>query len=193
MKKYRCPKCGETFRGELEECPKCKTKLHYKRKEQVKEESEAKIVQKFNFDDPDIIKHEDKIPETPLIEDEEKEEKKEQPINQVQAPTNKIAVTGDSFFDGKLHQKIGKILLGTLIMIVTVGIAYPWVVCMFYRWKIKHTVIQGHRLKFTGKGGQLFGRYLLWLLLSILTLFIFLFWVSIFIERWKTKHIEFDD
>lgn len=190
MKKYRCPKCGEVFQGEHELCPKCQTKLHYKAKEKIVPEEEAKIIERFNFDDPNIIKHDDKIPETPLIEDEEKEEKAPVVTNNT---SNKIEVIGDSFFDGRLYQKIGKLLLGGLITLITAGIALPWAVCIYYRWEYKHMVIQGHRLKFTGKGGQLFGRYLLWFLLTILTAFIFSLWVAIFIQKWKIKHVEFED
>lgn len=193
MKKYRCPKCGETFRGEQEVCPKCGTTLHYRKKEEIKEENEAKIVQKFNFEDPDIIKHEDKIPETQLIQDEDKEEKQEAKAVPTKVDVNVALKNGDSFFDGRLIQIIGWGLLAGLLTIVTAGIALPWAVCMIYRWEIKHTIVQGHRLKFTGKGGQLFGRYLLWFLLMILTVFIFSLWVGIFFKKWKTKHIEFFD
>ena len=189
MKKYRCPKCGEVFKGEIEECPKCHVKLHYKSKEKVHDEGEAKIVEKFNFDSPDIIKHDDKIPETPLIENEEDEIKKPAPTPQ----ESQQLVIGDSFFDGRLYQKIGKLLLGGLLVLVTAGIAFPWAVCIYYRWEYKHMVIQGHRLKFTGKGGQLFGRYLLWFLLMLLTAFIFSLWVAIFVQKWKIKHVEFAD
>lgn len=192
MKKYRCPKCGETFRGEQELCPKCGTTLHYRKKEEVKEENEAKIVQKFNFDDPDIIKHEDKIPETQLITDEDKEEKQEaKPAQKIDV--NVALKNGDSYFDGHLIQIIGWGLLAGLLFIVTAGIGLPWSACMIYRWETKHTIIQGHRLKFTGKGGQLFGRYLLWFILCIFTAFIFTFWVALFLKNWKTKHIEFLD
>ena len=65
--------------------------------------------------------------------------------------------------------------------------------CGITRWETKHTIIQGHRLKFTGKGIQLFGRFLLWLVLIILTVGIILLWIQIFIKQWKVKHTEFLD
>lgn len=96
-----------------------------------------------------------------------------------------------SYFDGGLLQLIGWKLLGLLITTITLGIAYPWAMCMFYNWEVKHTVINGKRLKFDGTGGQLFGKYIVWVLLSIITLGIYLFWVQIDLKKWKTKHTSF--
>ncbi|MBE5780060.1 MAG: DUF898 domain-containing protein [Clostridiales bacterium] len=97
----------------------------------------------------------------------------------------------ESHFDGKLSQQIGYALLGAFVTLITFGICYPWAVCMQYRWKIKHTVINGHRLAFDGKATQLFGKWILWLLLSIVTIGIYLFWVGIALEKWKVKHTHF--
>ena len=51
-----------------------------------------------------------------------------------------------SYFDGGLLQLIGWELLGLLVTIFTLGICYPWALCMVYSWRIKHTVIEGRRL-----------------------------------------------
>ena len=56
----------------------------------------------------------------------------------------------NSYFDGGLLQLIGWKLLGGLVTTITLGICYPWAVCMVYNWETKHTVIEGRRLKFTG-------------------------------------------
>ena len=48
-----------------------------------------------------------------------------------------------SYFDGGLLQLIGWNLSGFFITICTVGICYPWAVCMVYNWEIKHTVVEG--------------------------------------------------
>ena len=191
MKKYRCPKCQETFIGMKEVCPKCGTALHYHQKETVKEE-EATIVSNFNYNDPDVVKHDDKIVPVTSVEsfDEPEERRDGQPQKIVE---NKIVPNGDSFFDGRMIQRVGIHLLGFLLFVVTAGIAFPWATCMVYRWETKHTIIQGHRLKFTGKGIQLFGRFWLWLLLTIFTLGIILLWVQIFLKQWKVKHTEFDN
>lgn len=98
-----------------------------------------------------------------------------------------------SYFDGGLLQLVGWKLLGTLITVVTLGICYPWAVCMVYGWRTNHTVIEGRRLKFTGTAVGLFGNWVKWLALTIITIGIYGFWVSIALEKWKVKHTIFQD
>ena len=93
-----------------------------------------------------------------------------------------------SYFDGKLIQLIGYKLLGFIITAFTLGIAYPWALCMVKRWEVVHTVVDGKRLAFNGNGLQLFGKYILWLLLSVVTLGIYSFWLNINITKWVTYH-----
>ena len=97
----------------------------------------------------------------------------------------------DSYFDGKLHQWIGWTLLGGLITTLTLGICYPFAVCMIQSWEAKHTVINGKRLAFDGTGGQLMGHYIKWFLLSIVTLGIYSFWLHINMKKWIVKHTHF--
>ncbi|EGY4470588.1 DUF898 domain-containing protein [Listeria monocytogenes] len=87
-----------------------------------------------------------------------------------------------SFFDGGLLQYIGWTILGTLVTICTIGICYPWALCMVYGWKINHTVIEGRRLKFQGSAVGLFGHWIKWLFLTIITIGIYGFWVFIKLE-----------
>ncbi|MGC6767234.1 DUF898 family protein [Enterococcus sp. LJL51] len=67
----------------------------------------------------------------------------------------------------------------------------PWGICMMYRWKIEHTVIEGRRCQFTGTAIGLFGSWIKWLLLTIVTLGIYGFWVQIKLEQWKVSHTRF--
>lgn len=99
--------------------------------------------------------------------------------------------TGNSYFDGGLLQLIGWNILGALVTLLTLGICYPWAYCMIYRWEARHTVINGHRLKFNGTALQLFGSWIKWALLTIITLGIYGFWLNINLKKWKTKHTEF--
>ena len=61
-----------------------------------------------------------------------------------------------------------KILTG-LIKIVSLGIAAPWATCIKERWIARHTIIDGHELRFTGRGMSLFGKNILWGFLTIIT------------------------
>ncbi|RDX02577.1 DUF898 family protein [Listeria kieliensis] len=96
-----------------------------------------------------------------------------------------------SFFDGGLLQFIGWTLLGVLVTVFTLGICYPWALCMVYGWKINHTVVEGKRLKFNGSAFGLFGHWIKWFLLTIVTLGIYSFWLSIKLEDWKVKNTTF--
>ncbi len=98
-----------------------------------------------------------------------------------------------SYFDGTTLQLIGWTLLGFLLSLVTLGIGFPWVQCMIYRWEAKHTVVQGKRLRFTGTGLQLLGKLLLWGLLSVVTLGIFALFIPVKQRKWHTSHLVFAD
>ena len=97
----------------------------------------------------------------------------------------------ESRFDGGLLQLIGWRLLGLLATICTLGICYPWAVCMVYRWEARHTVIDGQRLEFDGTALGLFGLWLKWWVLCIVTCGIYGFLVCISIRKWKAKHTHF--
>lgn len=100
-------------------------------------------------------------------------------------------MTGNSYFDGGLLQLIGWKILGVIITTITLGICYPWAVCMVYDWETKHTVVDGKRLRFDGSAVGLFGNWIKWLLLTIVTLGIYSFWLNIALKKWKTKHTHF--
>ncbi len=99
----------------------------------------------------------------------------------------------NSYFDGGLLQLIGWRLIGALITVVTLGICYPWALCMVYGWETKHTVINGHRLVFDGSAVSLFGQWIKWLLLCIITVGIYSLWLGIALKKWKTKHTHFEN
>ena len=99
--------------------------------------------------------------------------------------------TNNSYFDGGLLQLIGWRILGFIVTLFTLGICYPWALCMVYGWKIKHTVIEGKRLGFNGKAIQLFGNWIKWILLCFITFGIYIFWLGIALEKWKVKHTYF--
>jgi len=97
----------------------------------------------------------------------------------------------ESYFDGGLLQQIGWCILGTIITVCTLGICFPWAKCMLVNWEVKHTVIEGKRLRFDGNALQLFGNWIKWLLLTVITFGIYGLWVTIKMKKWVTKHTFF--
>lgn len=97
----------------------------------------------------------------------------------------------DSYFDGGLATYVGHVILAALITVCTFGICYPWGLCILYKWKINHTVINGHRCRFTGTAMGLFGNWIKWFLLTVITLGIYSFWLNIKLEQWKVKNTVF--
>jgi uncharacterized membrane protein YjgN (DUF898 family) len=83
-------------------------------------------------------------------------------------------------------------LLAFLITVVSLGLAYPYALCLRQRWRAKHTYINGHRLVFLGTGIGLFGLWVKWLLLSIITLGIYLLWVVPRVNKWVVENTDFD-
>ncbi len=108
--------------------------------------------------------------------------------------TSTTAAVGDaSYFDGTTWQLIGYRILAALLCVVTLGIAYPWTLCMLQKWETKHTVIHGRRLTFNGQGHQLIGRWLLWVFLTVVTCGIYGIWLGLGVKKWVVKHTVYAD
>lgn len=102
-----------------------------------------------------------------------------------------VEVQGKSYFDGGLLSLIGWNIVGFFLTLCTLGICYPWALCLVYGWKINHTIIEGRRLKFHGSAVGLFGNWIKWFLLCIVTVGIYSFWLGISLEKWKVKNTSF--
>ncbi len=99
-----------------------------------------------------------------------------------------------SRFTGGAFANFGRNFAVTLVSLITIGIAYPFMKCWKLRWEARNTYIDDRRLIFDGKGGQLLGKWLLWVLLSIVTIFIYaLIRMPLNMIRWTTKHTHFED
>ena len=96
----------------------------------------------------------------------------------------------ESFFDGNTLQLIGINILSTIITIFSLGLLYPFALCLKLKWINKHSVINRKKLVFNGNGLQLWGKYLLWLFLTIITFGIFSIWLPILMLKWETRHIH---
>lgn len=95
-------------------------------------------------------------------------------------------------FDGGAATWFGTQIAGFLVTVCTAGICYPWAVTMTYRWRTKHTYLNGMRLRFTGSAFGLFGHWIKWWLLCIITVGIYSFWVYPRLTRWIVEHQELD-
>lgn len=91
-------------------------------------------------------------------------------------------------FSGGALSYIGMQVLAALVIIVTLGICYPWAVVMQYRWKANHTTVNGAQMRFTGSAADLFGHWIVWFLLSIVTVGIYSFWVVPRMTKWIVEH-----
>lgn len=105
--------------------------------------------------------------------------------------TTETAETQNSYFDGGVLSFTGWSILCFLISLFTLGLGFPWAFCLFQKWKVGHTVVEGKRLKFSGSGLNLFGKFIIWWLLCIITLGIYSFWLFVAMEKWKVKNISF--
>lgn len=93
----------------------------------------------------------------------------------------------ESKFTGTMLSWLGHRLFNFFLTLITLGLAYPWVVCRGYRWEISHKVIDGRKLTFEGRGISLLGHWLLWVLLTIITIGIYGLWVPCKLQAWITE------
>lgn len=95
-------------------------------------------------------------------------------------------------FDALVVDIIWYVIIG-LIAFIPLGCGLAGMTTITTRWTVRHTIINGKRLRFTGKAVQLFGNCLKWFFLTIITLGIYGLWVSIKYKKWEVKHTEFED
>lgn len=94
----------------------------------------------------------------------------------------------DVVFDGGAGDFLVTGILAFLVTVFSLGICYPWALCMKEKWVIEHTVVDGKRLKFTGSAFGLFGNWIKWLFLCFITLGIYSFWVIPALQKWKANN-----
>ncbi|MGL4655562.1 MAG: hypothetical protein ACRCWM_06750 [Sarcina sp.] len=99
----------------------------------------------------------------------------------------------NSYFDKKVKQYIWFQVKMKILSMVTLGLAYPWILCSKQKSKCENMVICGRRLKFIGNPKDLIGHWILWWFLSAITLGIYLFVVKVRFQQWVTANIIFDD
>lgn len=93
-------------------------------------------------------------------------------------------------FDGGAGSYFGVGLLAALLTLITFGFGAPWAICMRYRWRAQHTLINGQRVRFTGTGMGLWVSWVKWWLLTLVTFGIYSLWVSPRLHRWIVEHYQ---
>ena len=78
--------------------------------------------------------------------------------------------------DGSSWRYVGISLLYSLLSLVTLGLAVPWMNTALQRYKIEHTIFGDRRFSFTGSGRDLIGR---WLVIYAIALLPFLAFVAL--------------
>ncbi|MGL5085637.1 MAG: hypothetical protein ACRC68_07980 [Clostridium sp.] len=99
----------------------------------------------------------------------------------------------DSYFDNTFKNTLKHHIKCILLGIITLGFAYPWILCMKYESKYKHTVVCGKRLKFIGKPKELINHWILWWVLILITFGLYGLVVKIRFEQWACANTIFED
>lgn len=96
-----------------------------------------------------------------------------------------------SYFDGSSLGFLGNGLLSGLLLTITCGIAFPWVMCMLQKWDASHQVINGRRTEFTGSGMGFLGEYLIIALLTAITCGIYAPWGTVRMNKFIVRNTSF--
>lgn len=99
--------------------------------------------------------------------------------------------TGASSFDGNSFQYFGYSLLGGLLVLLTCGIASPWVMCMLQGWDTKHQIINNRRLTFSGSGLGFLGEWIIIALLTLITCGLYSSWGIVRMNKYIIRHTDF--
>lgn len=108
----------------------------------------------------------------------------------VQQEPKDISISQSSF-KGTTFGLILVTCLVSFVSCLTLGIAYPFMLCYRERWMANHTYLEGRRLTFDGNGVQLFGNWVKWCLLTVVTLGIYALFIPIALKKWTVAHTKF--
>ena len=77
------------------------------------------------------------------------------------------------------------------LVIITLGIAAPFAICLIHQNEAEHTIVGGRRLRFDGKSGDLFMNMLGWGFMTIISLGICYFWARVEYKKWIAENTHF--
>lgn len=102
-----------------------------------------------------------------------------------------VANGNESYFDGGSFAYFGYAIISGLLLIITFGLAYPWVMAMLQKWDTKHQVINSRRLEFSGSGLGFLGEFLIIFILSAITCGIYAPWGTVRLNKYIIRHTDF--
>ena len=81
-------------------------------------------------------------------------------------------------------------LLVVLVAIVVFAIiGLDCAIVIFMKWSVRHTIVNGQRMKLKASALGLFFNGFKWLFFTVITVGIYLFWIPVAIAKWKAAHI----
>ena len=90
---------------------------------------------------------------------------------------------------------LGHVIIGTILMVITLGIYTPWYVTSLIRYVCDNVVGEGSQgvsnvtVSFNGSGAELLGRYIIWWVLIIITLGLYTPWMMNGFYRYIVENI----
>lgn len=95
---------------------------------------------------------------------------------------------GESYFSRDELESLLLNILCTFLLIITLGLSFPLVKCIKYRYRARNTFISGHQLKFVGTKKEIINMYLHWIIYTILTLGLFILFMNVLEEKYRIEH-----
>ena len=94
-------------------------------------------------------------------------------------------------FRGDLKECMKTYIGGVLLMLLTLGLYYPYFRAKMRRYWVSNTYFGNTPFQYNGEGKDLFGSFLIAVLLTIPTLYLYWFWYAAKMERYDWSHTKF--
>ena len=91
---------------------------------------------------------------------------------------------------------LGRVILGTILLLITLGIYTPWFVTGLIRYICEHVRVENMSpdtmvsVDFNGSGVDLFGRFILWWILLYVTLGVYTPWMMNGFYRYIVENVS---
>jgi len=102
-----------------------------------------------------------------------------------------VANGNESYFDGTSFELLGYSILGGILLTVTCGIAYPWVMAMIQKWDASHQVVNRRRMAFSGTGLGFLGEFILIAIFTAITCGIYAPWGVVRMNKYIIRNTDF--